>query len=300
MKILITDKIDDAALDLLRSRGFQLEVEYKAEPEQLEQLASGADGWIIRSGTNITSDLLEKAQHLKVIGRAGVGVDNIEVEAATRKGIAVLNTPTGNTMAAVEHSMAMLLALARHIPEAHQSLVTEGSWERAKFTGVELYGKTIGILGLGKIGARVAARCLAMEMTVLGYDPYLSKDQAAAMNVELVADLDQLFGRCDFLSLHLPSTESTRGLIDGERLKQCKPGVRLVNCARGTLVETMIFSPVEEARFVPVGEASFLETNDLVIGVSIGGESKAYPVRMLAYHHIVNDQLAGEPYVATY
>ena len=233
MKILVSDKIDDSALDLLQDRGFELEVLIKASPEALASAVKNADGWIIRSGTSIGSDLLETASSLKVIGRAGVGVDNIDVDCATRMGIAVLNTPSGNTMAAVEHTMAMLLALARHIPYAHTSLVARGSWERSQYTGVELSGKTMGILGLGKIGARVATRCQAMEMTVLGYDPFLSTELAKSMGIELVEELDDLLGRCQFISLHLPATEETRGLLNAERLAACKPGIRIVNCARG-------------------------------------------------------------------
>ena len=237
MKILISDKLDDAALDLLNDRGFDLDLQIKVDGETLAKASQNADGWIIRSGTTITGKMLENAKALKVIGRAGVGIDNIDVDSATRRGIAVINTPTANTMAAVEHSMALLLSLARHIPAAHQSLVIDGNWDRAKFTGVELYGKTIGVLGLGKIGGRVAMRCTAMEMTVLGYDPFLSVEQAKSMNVELVSDLDGLLEQCDFLSLHLPSTGDTKKLINAERLGRCKPGVRIINCARGDLVD---------------------------------------------------------------
>jgi D-3-phosphoglycerate dehydrogenase len=237
VKILISDTLDDAALDLLRERGFEVVTLIGADADTLAAASSDAGGWIIRSGTRITDALMQNASALKVIGRAGVGVDNIDVAAATRRGIAVLNTPSGNTMAAVEHSIAMLLALARHIPAAHHSLVVEGSWQRAKFTGVELYGKTIGILGLGKIGGRVAARCLGLEMTVLGYDPFLSAERAKTMGVELVAELDDLLARCDFLSLHLPGSGATAGLLNAERLQRCKPGVRIVNCARGNLID---------------------------------------------------------------
>jgi D-3-phosphoglycerate dehydrogenase len=236
-KILISDKLDDAALELLRDRGFELTIQIGENPEVLAKSTIDASGWIIRSGTRITEDLLQSAPILKVIGRAGVGVDNIDVTAATRKGIAVLNTPSGNTMAAVEHSIALLLALSRNIPAAHHSLINEGSWERARFTGVELYGKTIGILGIGKIGSRVAARCRGLEMSVLGFDPYMSTEQAKSMSIELIADLDDLLARCDFLSLHLPGIDSTKGIINAKRLEICKAGIRIVNCARGSLID---------------------------------------------------------------
>jgi D-3-phosphoglycerate dehydrogenase len=237
MKILISDKLDDAAIELLRDRGFELVIQIGETPEVLAKSARDASGWIIRSGTRITGNLLQNAPILKVIGRAGVGVDNIDVTAATRKGIAVLNTPSGNTMAAVEHSIALLLALSRNIPAAHHSLINEGSWERARFTGVELYGKTIGILGIGKIGSRVAARCQGLEMSVLGYDPYMSTEQAKCMGIELMANLDELLARCDFLSLHLPNIDSTKRIINAKRLEMCKTGIRIVNCARGSLID---------------------------------------------------------------
>ena len=237
MKILISDKLDTSALELLSNRGYELIEQDSSDQEKLAEAAAVADGWIIRSGTRITAELVNGANNLKVIGRAGVGVDNIDIDAATRRGIAVLNTPTGNTMAAVEHTMAMLLAMARHIPEAHQNLTEQGSWERSGYVGVELYGKTIGILGLGKIGSRVAARCRAMEMQVLGYDPFLSEEKAHEMGVELVQDLEGILARSDFLSLHLPASQDTKNLLDAGRLAGCKPGVRIVNCARGSLVD---------------------------------------------------------------
>ncbi len=237
MKILITDKLDEDAVQLLRDRGFEIVEVVGADTDTLKAQAADADGWIVRSGTQVTEDLLLSAHRLKVVGRAGVGVDNIDITAATRSGIAVLNTPTGNTIAAVEHSIALLLALARHIPAAHFSLVNEGSWERSRFIGVELYGKTIGVLGLGKIGARVAARCRALEMTVLGYDPFLSAERAKALGVELVAEFEDVLARSDFLTLHLPGTPETAGIVNAENLQRCKPGIRIVNCARGNLID---------------------------------------------------------------
>jgi D-3-phosphoglycerate dehydrogenase len=237
MKILVSDKIDDAALELLQDRGFEIELLIKPDDETLHRAAEDADGWIIRSGTQITAEVLERAKKLKVIGRAGVGVDNIDLDTATRQGIAVLNTPSGNTIAAVEHTMAMLLALVRHIPAAHSSVVSKRSWDRTQFTGTELCGKTIGILGLGKIGSRVASRCQAMEMRILGYDPFLASDQAKTMNIELEDDLKKLVKECDFLSLHLPATDETNKIINKDILQYCKPGIRIVNCARGSLID---------------------------------------------------------------
>ena len=237
MKIIVTDSLDQAAIELLISNEHEVEqIENNNEPAIIEALGE-ASGWIVRSGTQITRELLTHAQKLVVIGRAGVGVDNIDIGEATRRGIAVVNTPTGNTLAAVEHTMALLLSLARNIPQAHGSLMVNHEWERRAFTGVELYGKTIGIAGLGKIGSRVAARCRAFEMRVLAYDPYISAERAGALDVELTDDLDAMLARSDFVSLHMPNTPHTRNLMDAERLTKTKPGACIVNCARGTLVD---------------------------------------------------------------
>lgn len=239
MRVLLTDKIDPEAIALLRDRGHEVIEDKDSDADQLvarlRELAP--DAWIIRSGTRIEARHLEAVEGLKVIGRAGVGVDNIDLSAATRRGVAVLNTPTGNTTAAVEHAMALLLSLARNVPQAHASLAGDRAWKRSQFTGVELYGKTIAVLGLGKIGSRVATRCRAFEMTVLAYDPYLSAERAQALGVERVDELDEALARADFITLHLPGTPETQQLINAERLARCKPGARLVNCARGVLID---------------------------------------------------------------
>ena len=237
MKVLISDEIDAQAVDLLARRGLEVQVDATLQGNRLHEAVADVQGWIVRSRTRITAELLESASRLKVIGRAGVGVDNIDVAAATRRGVAVLNTPTGNTIAAVEHTLALLLALARHVPMAHASLIGAGRWERAPFIGVELHGKTIGLVGLGKIGSRVAARCRAFEMTVLGFDPYLPAERAETLGVELVADIDTLLARSDFVSLHSPASADGRALLDAPRLAAAKPGVRIVNCARGSLID---------------------------------------------------------------
>lgn len=237
MNVLITDKLDDAAVTALRDRGLKVTCLYDSQPDELHSALAQAQGWIVRSGTQVTSELLTIATELKVLGRAGVGVDNIDVAAATRRGVAVVNTPMGNTIAAVEHTMALLLALARHIPAAHHSLVNQNRWERTRFTGVELYGKSIGIVGLGKIGSRVAVRTRAFGMSVLGYDPYLSQERAEELGIESYANLDNMLERCDFLSLHMPATATTVGLIDQRMIERMKPGIRMVNCARGNLID---------------------------------------------------------------
>ena len=235
--VLITDKLDDEAIQLLEARGLDVEKVSNKDQAGIESALNYVRGWIVRSGTTVTAELLAHAQTLAVIGRAGVGVDNIDVAEATRRGIAVLNTPTGNTLAAVEHTLALLLALARQIPQAHASLIVDKRWDRAAFSGVELYGKTLGVIGLGKIGSRVATRCRAFEMQVLAFDPYLTADRASALGVDLCGDLGSMLGRCDFLTLHIPATSDTENLLDQERIALLKPGVRIVNCARGSLVD---------------------------------------------------------------
>lgn len=237
MIVLVTDKLDEAAITALRNRDLTVNCLYDGHGTELHQALRGTHGWIIRSGTQITSELLDAAPELKVIGRAGVGVDNIDVSAATKRGVAVVNTPMGNTIAAVEHTMALLLSLARHVPAAHHSLVNQHHWERSQFTGVELYGKSIGIIGLGKIGSRVAVRARAFRMNVFGYDPYLSQERADELGIEFCVDLDSMLQCCDFLSLHMPVNADTAGLIDEQLIARMKPGIRIVNCARGNLID---------------------------------------------------------------
>ncbi len=233
--VLITDAVDPVCERLLKEHGFAPNVQLKASPDELKEHAKNADGWIVRSGTKITPDLIDAAEKLKVIGRAGVGVDNIDLEAATRRGILVCNAPDGNTISTAEHACAMLQALARRIPQASASL-RAGKWERKQFAGSELHEKTLGIVGVGKIGRAVAQRMQGFEMTLLGFDPMLSEEVAARYGVTLVS-LDELLQRSDFITLHTPLNDATRGLLNKEALAKCKEGVRIVNCARGGIVD---------------------------------------------------------------
>ncbi len=237
MHVIITDAVAQACIDLLDAAGIRADVQLKKSPEELKALASKADGWIIRSGTTITADLIESAENLKVIGRAGVGVDNIDLDAATRRGVLVINAPDGNTISTAEHTCAMLLSLARHIPQANASL-TSGKWERKAFTGSELEEKTLGILGLGKIGRTVASRMLAFGMRVIGYDPVMSREAAERLGIVL-ASIDEVLEQSDFITVHTPLNDMTRGLLNQKTLARCKPGVRIVNCARGGIVDEM-------------------------------------------------------------
>ena len=233
--ILITDAVDPVCADLLRAEGMEADVQLKRTPEELSDLAREADAWIIRSGTKITAGMIEGAERLKVIGRAGVGVDNIDLAAATRRGILVINAPDGNTISTAEHTVAMLMALARRIPPANASL-RAGRWDRKAFKGSELYEKTLGVVGVGKIGRAVARRMQAFGMNVLGYDPVLSREVAERLGITLVS-LGEIFEKSDFITFHTPLNEATRGMVNRETLARCKRGVYLVNCARGGIID---------------------------------------------------------------
>lgn len=233
--VLITDAVAPVCIEMLEQEGITANVQLKRTPEELKALAKEADGWIIRSGTKITEDLIEDVDNLKVIGRAGVGVDNVDLNAATRRGILVINAPDGNTISTAEHTCAMLMSLARRIPQANASLAG-GAWNRKAFTGAELEGKTLGVIGIGKIGRAVAQRMLSFDMNVVGFDPVLSSEAADRIGIELVS-LDKIFEESDFITVHTPLNEATRGLIGKKTLATCKKGVRIVNCARGGIVD---------------------------------------------------------------
>jgi D-3-phosphoglycerate dehydrogenase len=235
LKIVVADDVSDSGLEPLRSAGFKVEKRVGlARPELIEALKD-SDGLIVRSETKVTADLLDEATSLRVIGRAGVGVDNIDVQAATIRGVVVMNAPDGNTITTAEHTIALLISLARSIPQANSSLKA-GRWERKKFIGVELQGKTLGIVGLGRIGRVVASRARALGMQIVAYDPFIAPEQARDLEIEL-APLDDVYARADFLTVHTPLTAETRGLIDGEVIRKMKHGARLINCARGGLVD---------------------------------------------------------------
>jgi D-3-phosphoglycerate dehydrogenase len=232
VKVLVREPIADAGIELLRER-FDVVVDGDSD---LEQAIADCDGIVIRSATKLTADVLRHAQRLKVIGRAGVGVDNVDVEAATRKGIVVANAPESTVVSAAEHTLALLLALARHVPEAHAAL-KQGRWERSRFGGIELAGKTLGVLGFGRIGQQVARRALALEMRVVAYDPFVSPERFRELGVERVESLDDVYGQADFITLHLPLTDETRGSLGRDAIARMRPGVRIVNAARGELVD---------------------------------------------------------------
>ena len=234
-RILVTEKIAESGLDRLREAGHEVEVRLAPDPSELPELIEGAHALIIRSATTVTAEVLDAADELVVVGRAGIGLDNVDVEAATASGIMVVNAPQSNTLSAAEHTMAMLLSQARNIPQAHSAL-KQGRWERSQWEGVELSDKTLGIIGLGRIGRLVAQRALAFGMRLVGHDPFVSAERARQLNVELL-DLDALMASADFVTLHLAKTPETIGLIGPELLAKAKPGLRLVNVARGGIVD---------------------------------------------------------------
>ncbi len=234
MKVLVSDNISPKCIEILKKSGLEVDVKTGMKPEELKACIGDYHGLIIRSATKVTSEIINAAKNLKVIGRAGSGLDNVDRAAATKKGIVLMNTPGGNTITTAEHSIALMVALARQIPQATISMKA-GKWEKKKFMGVELFNKTLGIIGIGNIGSQVAKRAQGLAMNVIAYDPFLSEDKAKAMGVEKV-DIKELFRRSDFITIHTPLTPETRNMINKETIKMMKLGVRIINCARGGII----------------------------------------------------------------
>jgi len=244
-KVLISDKLSPLAAQVFKDRGVDVDVKPGMDADALKACIGEYDGLAIRSATKVTQEILEAAGNLKVVGRAGIGVDNVDVPAATQNGVVVMNTPFGNAITTAEHAISMMMALARQIPQANTS-THDGLWEKSKFMGVELYGKTLGVVGCGNIGSIAADRALGLKMKVIAFDPYLSAERAVDIGVEKV-ELEDLFGRADFITLHTPLTDQTRNLIDAKAISTMKKGVRIINCARGGLVnEADLKSAIEE------------------------------------------------------
>jgi D-3-phosphoglycerate dehydrogenase len=233
-KVLVAEKIGDPGIDLLREH-FDVELGVGWTREELADRIAAYDGILIRSATKLDDELIVKAERLRAVGRAGVGIDNVDVPAATKRGIVVANAPQSNVITAAEHTMALLLALARNVPQAHASL-TGGRWERSKFSGIELYEKTLGIIGFGRIGQLVAHRALSFGMHVIAFDPYVAADRYRELGVEKAESSDDVYADADFITLHLPNTPDTKGWLDAEALAKCKDGVRVLNAARGPLI----------------------------------------------------------------
>ncbi|MET3724783.1 phosphoglycerate dehydrogenase [Sphingomonas trueperi] len=234
-KVLISDKMDPKAAQIFRERGVEVDEITGKTPDELKAIIGNYDGLAIRSSTKVTKDILEHATNLKVIGRAGIGVDNVDIPAASAKGVVVMNTPFGNSITTAEHAIALMFALARQLPEADVS-TQAGKWEKNRFMGVELTGKTLGLIGAGNIGSIVADRAIGLRMRVIAYDPFLTPERALEMGVEKMT-LDDLLLRADFITLHTPLTDQTRNILSRENLAKTKKGVRIINCARGGLID---------------------------------------------------------------
>jgi D-3-phosphoglycerate dehydrogenase len=235
-RVLISDSLSKEAVEILeKEKEFKVDVNTKLTPEELKKVIKDYDALLVRSATKVTKDIINAADKMKIIGRAGVGLDNVDVDAASKKGIIVVNTPGGNTISTAEHTLSMILALSRNIPQADVSM-KKGDWERKKFMGVELYGKILGIVGLGRIGAEVAKRAISFGMKVLAYDPYLSAEKAKDLGIELV-DLATIFKSADYITVHTPLTEDTKHIISDKEFAIMKNGVRIINCARGGIVD---------------------------------------------------------------
>jgi D-3-phosphoglycerate dehydrogenase len=281
MKILVADPIAEEGIQSLRSHA-QVDIQTKLAPEQLKAIIGDYDALIVRSQTQVRAEVIESGKKLKVIGRAGVGTDNIDVDAATKKGIVVVNAPTGNTVAAAEHTIALMLALSRNVPQANSRLKS-GKWQREELVGSELRNKVLGIIGLGNVGSEVAKRAQAFEMHVLAHDPFVSEEYARNLEADLVS-LDQLFKEADFITLHVPLTAATKKLIGGKELAKLKPTARIINCARGGLIdEEAVVKAIEAGRIAgaafdvfdkePVTDSPLFKEDKIIVTPHLGAST---------------------------
>jgi len=269
-KVLISDKLSPQAVEIFKNNGVEVDVKTGLSADELAAIIGNYDGLAIRSATKVTKDILEKATNLKVVGRAGIGVDNVDIKSATEKGVVVMNTPFGNSITTAEHAISMMLSLARDIPTANAS-THAGKWEKNRFMGVEVSGKTLGLIGCGNIGGIVADRAQGLKMKVVAYDPFLTDEKAKSMNVEKV-ELDDLFKRADFITLHTPMNESTKGIINAESMKKMKKGVRIINCARGGLIVEADLKAAIESGHVAGAALDVLEIEPATSNILFGME----------------------------
>ncbi|MBC7910508.1 MAG: phosphoglycerate dehydrogenase, partial [Pyrinomonadaceae bacterium] len=284
IKIFVADDVNESGLEPLRAAGFTVEKKTGLKFEELSEALRDCDGLIVRSETKVGADLMDAALSLRVVGRAGVGVDNIDVAAATARGVIVMNAPDGNTITTAEHTIALLISLARRVPAANASL-KDGRWERKKFVGVELQGKTLGIVGLGRIGQVVANRARAFGMSIVAFDPFIAPEQARDLEIE-IATLDEVCERADFLTVHTPLTAETRGIIGATAFARMKTGVRVINCARGGLVdEGALYRAIKEGKVAgaaldvfeqepPPVEHPLLALEEVIITPHLGASTK--------------------------
>jgi D-3-phosphoglycerate dehydrogenase len=305
MKVLVADKISDTGIDKLRADGYEVDVKTGLSEDELVAIIADYDGMIVRSATKATRPIIEAGGKLKIIGRAGVGIDNVDVAAATERGVIVCNAPTSNIVSAAEQTITLMLATARNTAQANASM-KQGKWERSKFTGTEVYEKTLAIVGLGRIGALVAERARGLGMKLIGYDPYTSDERAAALGVTLYGTIDELLPLADFITVHLPKTKETIGMFGAEQFAKMRDGVRLVNTARGgiyqmdALVDALKSGKVASAgidvfEVEPCTESPLHELDNVVLTPHIASSSEATRrnIAWLAARNLVA-ALAGE------
>ncbi|PSF39250.1 phosphoglycerate dehydrogenase [Aphanothece hegewaldii CCALA 016] len=303
-KVLVSDPIDQVGIDIL-SQVAQVDVKTGLSQEELIKIIPDYDALMLRSGTRVTKEIIEAGTGLKIIGRAGVGVDNIDVPSATRQGIVVVNSPEGNTIAAAEHAVAMMLALSRHIPDANQS-ICQKQWDRKRFVGTEVYKKTLGVVGLGKIGSHVASVAKAMGMKLLAYDPFISKERADQLGCTLV-DLDLLFSESDYITLHVPKTPETTHLINREAIAKMKPTIRIVNCSRGGIIdEDALAEAIQDGKIggaaldvfeqEPLGESKLRGLNNVILTPHLGASTEEAQINVaIDVAEQIRDVLLGLP-----
>ncbi|MFA5156899.1 MAG: phosphoglycerate dehydrogenase [Candidatus Omnitrophota bacterium] len=306
IKILVSDALSDEGIKILKDvKDFQVDVNTELKPDTLKEAIKNYDALIVRSATKVTRDIINAADKLKVIGRAGVGLDNVDLDAATQKGIIVMNTPAGNTISTAEHTMSMILSLSRNIPQANSS-TKKGEWKRSKFMGVELYTKVLGIVGFGRIGGEVAKRAFSFGMKVLAFDPFLSREVAESLGVEVV-ELKDLLGRADYITVHTPLTEETRHMISAEEFAIMKKGVRVVNCARGGIIdEAALVQAIKEGKVAGAAldvfekeplspDSELLKVDNIIATPHLGASTEEAQVNVaIEVAEIVRDALLGK------
>ncbi|OIO35326.1 MAG: phosphoglycerate dehydrogenase [Candidatus Omnitrophica bacterium CG1_02_44_16] len=304
-KILVADSLAEEGINILKSsKDFIVDIRVGLKPPELKAIVGDYDALVVRSATKVTHEIIEAGAKLKIIGRAGVGLDNVDLKAATAKGIIVMNTPGGNTISTAEHTMSMIMSLSRSIPQADQSM-KKNEWRRKDFMGVELYNKTIGIIGLGRIGMEVAKRCLAFGMRVKAYDPFLSKEVADQLGVELMK-LDELYKSADFITVHVPLTEETTGMIGDKQFEMMKPGARVINCARGGIIdEAALARALESGKAAgaaldvyvqePPKDLKLAKFNNVVLTPHLGASTEEAQINVaIEVAHQISDALLGK------
>lgn len=302
-KVLVTDQIAEEGIEILQQK-FLVDIATDLTSDELIKRIPGYDALMVRSQTMVTKEVIEAGSKLKIIGRAGVGVDNIDVDAATQKGVVVVNAPEGNTISAAEHTVAMTLALSREIPDAHASLKAK-KWERKKFLGVELRGKTLGVIGLGRVGAEVVRRAMGFEMNILAYDPYISDERASELGVKLTT-VDDLIKKSDYITVHVPLTASTRDLIGTNEFAKMKPSARVINCARGGIInEDALYDALRLKRIAgaaidvfveePPLKSKLLELDNIVLTPHLGASTEEAQIKVaITVAEQIKNELSGQ------